>query len=159
MMRFSIFKKWKKRDENISYLQAGFARIHRECDRLEGKVDIIIGRIFKRHQYSVDELLHAEKLSKIESFSGKINDDISRWESADRLSAKIRELYNEAAETVHDRLDEINGMIHQRTPTLWDKVGAAFSRFYKAVVDLLPLIVRVFLPWQKHKFVERKGKI
>jgi tetrahydromethanopterin S-methyltransferase subunit G len=173
-MRCPICREWIKRgaqkckhcysvlvdaQEDIGYLKAGFARIHRECDTLETKVNLIIGKIFKRHRYSEDELLNAGELARIESFSGKIRDDVNQWKLANQISERMREFYNDEVETVHDRLDQIIEMIHERTPTLWDKVGAALSRFYKTVIGLLPLFVRSVLPMGKQKLFEKKGRI
>jgi tetrahydromethanopterin S-methyltransferase subunit G len=173
-MRCPICREWIKRgalkckhchsvlvdsEEDIGYLKAGFARIHRECETLETKVNLIAGKIFKHHRYSEDELLHAEELSRIESFGGKIKDDVNRWRSANQMSDRILQLYNDEAEELHERLDQIFEMIRLRTPTLWDKVGAAFSRFYKMVIELLPVFFRVALPYRKHKIFDKKGHI
>lgn len=138
--------------DGLSYLENGFAKIEEECDALEEKVNIVIGAVFKRHKYSADDLLGSGHIDKIKSFAGKIKDDVDRWEEAGQLSFRLRLLYNEKAQAVQARVSTINRMIQEREPTLWEKIGEAFTRLYKAILELLPLIVRRLLTSKKRKF-------
>jgi hypothetical protein len=122
------------------FLENGFTRIGHELDLLEEKADNIAGAIFKRHKYSEENLLHSDHLDKVSSFSAKIKADLENWESANILPFKVQLLYNQHAQEVHDRLDEIIIKIKQRTPTVWEKVCNAFTHLYKVILEcLLPL--------------------
>jgi hypothetical protein len=151
----SILDDSENAKDGLGYIRNGFARINDECDELEEKVSVIIGAIFKRHKYSVDCLLQSDHLTKIKSYAGKIKDDVERWEASNQLSFHNRLVYNENAQAIHDRVERIIAMIHQREPTLWEKIGGVFIRLWKLVIELLPLIVRKLLGGKKHKFVAK----
>jgi hypothetical protein len=143
----------KKQTAEIEYLKSGFSRIQAELDMLELKIGIIIGLVFKRHQYSVDALLNSEHLRKVESYVRKIGDDISRWEQTGKLSFGVRRVYNQSAEAVHERIHALNERIQQRVPTFWEKVCDVFIRFCEVVIEQLPFIgFRLLLALKRRKF-------
>jgi hypothetical protein len=119
----------------MRYLKNGFAKIDKECDAMESKINARIGRVFVRHQYSEEELRWAA--DRIESIAEKIRDDIERWETANQLSERIELLYNQMADASHERLSELCCMIERRVPTVWEKVCSVFTRI---VEKLLPMI-------------------
>jgi hypothetical protein len=125
----------------MRYLKNGFAKIDKECDAMEGKINARIGIVFVRHQYSEDELRRAA--GRIESIAEKIRDDIERWEAANQLSERIELLYNQMADAAHERLEELCGMIERRAPTVWEKVCSVFIRI---VEKLLPMISFRLIP-------------
>jgi hypothetical protein len=122
-------------DDGITYLQNGFVKINKECDAIEGKVNVQTGFIFTRYQYPAEELWRA--VGRIESFAEKIRDDVERWSSADQLSQRIRFIYNREAEAVHERLEELHAMMEQREPTLWEKICSVFRRIAEQLLPLL----------------------
>jgi hypothetical protein len=117
---------------------------------LEKKINELTGAVLKRHVYTGDELLESEHFDKIESFSGKIKDDIERWGTAKKLSARIYSLYNENAREVHERLDRIIQKIANRKPTGWEKLCEVFIAFFRFIKEkILPLIHLKFLTGPK----------
>jgi hypothetical protein len=113
--------------------------MHQECGLLEGKIGLLTGFIFVRHQYTAEELLQSEHLSRIESYAGKIKDDVERWESAHQLPFRVRMVYNENAMAIQSRISRTIARIKEREPTLWEKVCGVFTRLLAAVTKLLPL--------------------
>jgi hypothetical protein len=133
-------------NESIRYLQNGFAKISAECDAIEDKIKVTTGFIFVRHQHTDDELFQA--VSRVESFAGKIGDDLEQWESNNQLSQRIRLIYNQQAESVYCRLERISAMIQEREPTLWEKVCSVFKRILE---KLLPIFSFKFVSGAKGK--------
>jgi hypothetical protein len=122
-------------NDGIQYLQNGFTKIDTECDTIEDRINARTGVVFVRHQYTADELW--QMCGRIESFAGKIKDDIDQWDASGQLSQRIRLVYNQKAEAVHERLGMIAAAIEQREPTLWEKVCSVFKRI---VEKLLPML-------------------
>jgi hypothetical protein len=134
-------------NDGIEYVKNGFSRVFRECDTLEKKVNELTGAVFKRHAYTGDELLESEHFNKIESFSGKIKDDIERWGTVKKLSVRIYSLYNENVREVHERLDRIIQKITNRKPTGWEKLCEVFRAFFRFIKEkVLPVISFNLLP-------------
>jgi hypothetical protein len=134
-------------NDGIEYVKNGFTRIFRECDTLEEKVNKLTGIMFKRHFYSSDDLLESDHFSKIESFSGKIKDDIERWGTANKLSARIYSFYNENAREVHDRMERIMHKIWNRKPTGWERLCEVFVSFFRFLKEkILPLMSFKLIP-------------
>jgi hypothetical protein len=122
-------------DDGIRYLQNGFAKINDECDAIEDRINTRTGFIFIHHQYSEEELWTAT--GRIESFAEKIRDDLEQWESFGQLSPRIRLIYNQKVEAVHERLETLHAMIQMREPTWWEKVCAVFRRIAEKLLPLL----------------------
>jgi hypothetical protein len=122
-------------EDSIRYLQNRFAKIDAECDTIEDRINARAGVIFVRHQYTADELW--QMCGKIESFAGKIKDDIDQWDAAGQLSQRIRLVYNQKAESVHERLGMIAAAIEQREPTLWEKICSVFKRIIEKLLPML----------------------
>ena len=141
--------------ERLAYLENGFGRVNSELDSLEQKVYLVIGLVFKRHKYTVEDLLDSSQMNLIKSLAGKIKDDISHWEAAGQLPYRLRMYYNEMAEAVQSKLRLINQTIQERKPTIWELVGGFFRRLYRAVVELLPLMFQRLLTGNKQKFLAR----
>ena len=140
--------------EGVSYLEKGFAKINNELDDIENKVNEIIGIIFKRHKYKADDLLNSSQMTRIKSFAGKIKDDVNQWESSGKLSYHLLEIYNDYAESTQGRFRQINNLIKERKPTLWEHVGNFFTKLYHVIVELLPTIFQKMLTAKKQKYVE-----
>jgi len=151
-----FLEKSKELRDGLEYLERGFGRIFRECDFIEEKVNVIVGIIFRRHKYSAEDLLDSNHMEKIKSFCGKIKDDIDRWEAIGQLSLRVKMLYNDKAEEVRERVNEINVIVQERKPTFWERVGSFFAQLYQAVVEQLPLFARGFLIFRKAKLVGNK---
>jgi len=151
----NYFLNTKEMREGLGYLESGFARINEELDGLEEKVHLVIGIIFRRHKYTADDLLDSNQMERIKSLAGKIKDDVNRWDSAGKLSRRLKMFYNENAESVQERLRMINQTIQERKPTLWEKVGGFFRRLYLAIVRLLPTMFQRLLISRKQKYFEK----
>jgi hypothetical protein len=141
--------------EGIACLENVFAKINGEIDDLEEKVHIVIGLIFRRHKYTVEDLLDSKQMDRIKSLAEKIKDDVNRWESAGKFPYRLKMFYNENAESVQDRLRIINHTIQERKPTLWERVGGFFRRLYRAVVELLPTLFQRLLTGRKQQYFEK----
>jgi len=137
--------------KTLAYLENGFGRINDELDDIEGKVNMVVGKIFKRHRYTAECLLDSSQMSRIKSLAGKIKDDVTQWDAAGKLPYRLKVFYNENAESVQNRLRMINQTIQDRNPTLWEKVGDFFRQLYKIVVELLPSIFQKLLFGQRPK--------
>jgi hypothetical protein len=141
--------------EGITYLEAAFGKITRELDCLEEKVHLVIGLVFKRHKFSVNDLLESFHFDKIKSLSGKISDDIKRWEAAGKLPHSLKQIYNENAELIQKRFDAINCAIQERKPTIWELVGKFFISFYRVIKELLPVIFIKLIGGKAQKFLAK----
>jgi len=148
-------EKSKELREGLEYLEKGFDRIFRECDLIEEKINVIVGIVFRRHRYSAEDLLDSDHMEKIKSFCGKIKDDIDRWEAVGRLPLRVEMHYNDKAEEVRERVNEISDMVRERRPTFWERIGGFLVGLYRSVVERLPLFVRGFLTFRKPKLVGR----
>jgi hypothetical protein len=137
--------------KTLAYLENGFGRINDELDDIEGKVNLVVGMVFKRHRYTAEGLLDSSQMNRIKSLAGKIKDDVSLWDTAGKLPYRLKIFYNENAESVQNRLRTINQTIQDRNPTLWEIVGGFFRRLYKIVVELLPSIFQRLLFGQRPK--------
>jgi hypothetical protein len=109
-----------RNDEEIRYLQNGFSKIHSECDAIEERINLRSGLIFTKHQYSSQELIEATE--RIDSFVGKMKDDLEEWDSANKLTQDTKVLFNKKANEVYQRIETIQKMIEEREPTWWEKV-------------------------------------
>jgi hypothetical protein len=116
-------------DDGFKYLQNGFAKIYSECEAIEDKIKMRTGLVFVKHQYTSDDLLEA--ISRIESFVEKMRDDLGEWESANKLAAQVKDLFNRKAEDVYHRLESLHVEIERREPTWWEKVSVFFSRIFE----------------------------
>jgi hypothetical protein len=139
--------------KTLAYLENGFGKINDELGDIEGKVNQVVGLIFKRHKYTAEDLLDSSQMNRIKSLAGKIKDDIARWDAAGKMPYRLKVFYNENAESVQNRLRMINQTIQSRKPTLWEKVGGFFRRLYKIIVELLPSIFQGLLFGQKPKAI------
>jgi hypothetical protein len=96
-------------------------------------------------------------MNRIQSIAGKIKDDVSRWDSAGKLPYRLRTLYNENAESVQNRMREINLTIQERKPTLWEKVGGFFRHLYRMIVENLPVMIRHLLTGARERYLEKEA--
>jgi len=122
-------------DGNAGYLRSAFIKINNECDAIEERINARTGFVFTKHQYSEDELLEAT--SRIESYVEKINDDLERWEAAQKLSADVKLSFNRKASDLYRRLEIMQTKIQNRTHTFWEKVCIIFKRI---ILKLLPFL-------------------
>jgi hypothetical protein len=148
-------EKNREMKSGLAYLENGFNRVFLECDAIEEKVGVITGFVFKRHKYSVDELLESGHMEKIDAFCAKIKDDVDRWEAAGKLSLRLKLLYNEKALEVRGRVDRLNYMVRERQPTFWERIAVFFQHIYHAVVRRLPLFVQGLLTNRKKKAINQ----
>ena len=107
-------------DQGFRYIQNGFAKINNEFDAIEEKMNMRTGFIFVTHQYSCEDLIGAA--SRIESFIGKMGDDLEEWDDIGKLSQKERQLFERKAQESIDRLQSIQWLIENREPTWWENV-------------------------------------
>jgi hypothetical protein len=122
-------------EECIAYLKNGFGKINAECSIIEEKIKLRTGFIFVKHQYSSDELLEAT--CRIESFVGKMRDDLEEWEALNKLTQQVKQHFNRKAEEVYQRLESIQLEIEHREPTWWENVKIIFQRI---ILKLLPFL-------------------
>ena len=141
--------------KTLAYLENGFGKINDELDDIEGKVNMVVGLVFKRHRYTAEGLLDSSQMNRIKSLAGKIKDDVALWDNAGKLPYRLKIFYNENAESVQNRLKMINQTIQDRDPTLWEIVGGFFRQLYRILVELLPMIFQRLLFGQKPKAIEK----
>jgi hypothetical protein len=134
-------------DEGIRYLKIGFNKIHVECDNIEERINERTGLIFVKHQYSSDELIEATR--RIESFIGKMKDDLEQWEAAKKLTQQVRQTFNNKAREVRHRLESINRLIEEREPTWWESVCDVFQRIFEKLLSIFSVKLIVGKPKQK----------
>jgi hypothetical protein len=116
-------------EEGIAYLKNGFGKIDAECSVIRKMIEARTGFIFIKHQYSSDELLEAT--CRIESFVGKMRDDLEEWEALNKLTQQVKQHFNRKAEEVYQRLESIQLEIEHREPTWWENVKAVFRRIFE----------------------------
>ena len=124
-------------DEGIQYLKNGFSKINAECDTIEDKLKQRTGFVFIKHQYSADDLHDAA--GRIESFVDKMRDDLEEWESENKLTAQVKQLFNKKAGDVYHRLEALHFEIERREPTWWEKVCTVFKRIMAKILPFLSL--------------------
>jgi ATP-dependent Lon protease len=121
-------------EECIAYLKNGFSKIEAECDVIEDRIKARTGFIFIRHQYSCEDLLEATK--RIESFIGKMRDDLDEWESRNKLTEQVKFHFNRNAQEVYRRLEFIETEIERREPTWWEKVRTVIQRIFEKLFSI-----------------------
>lgn len=124
-----------------NYLEQAFRKIDYELSEFESKIERIIGLIFKRHEYSPNELQNSPHIARIESITGKIRDDIANWSAHGMLSLKTRTTYNNLAESTHQQLDTLIERINTRKSTHFEVVSQFLCSFGKFLrTTLLPML-------------------
>mgnify|MGYP000920868850 CR=1 FL=1 len=111
------------------YLEQAFLRIERELTEFERKIERIVGWLFKRHQFTKDELRGSPHIAKIDSITRKIQDDLHNWSANGMLGLRTRNTYNTNAESVHQRLDSLILRIESRRNTKSEMIGHALREF------------------------------
>ena len=111
------------------YLEQAFIRIDRELTEFERKIERIVGWIFKRHQFTRDELKESPHIAKIESITRKVQDDLHNWSVTGMLSLRIKSTYNTNAESIHQRLDSLILRIESRKNTKAEMIGNVLREF------------------------------
>jgi hypothetical protein len=139
--------------KTLAYLENGFEKINAELEDIEGKVNQIIGKVYKRHRYTAEDLLDSSQINRIQALAGKIKDDVALWEAAGKLPYRLKIFYNENAESVQNRMRVINRTIQDRKPTLWERVGSFFRRLYCIIAELRPVMGQRRLAGQGQKFL------
>lgn len=116
-----------------------FKPVFREMEYVRVKVQQKQGLwIFKRHLYTVDELMTSPHFCKIDSILGKIGDDVSNWEKQRELSFFDKQIYGENRERVEEELHKLKKEIYERKPTWWENFRNALDEFIEVVMSKLP---------------------
>jgi hypothetical protein len=122
-----------------------FRRVFRELDNLKTKICLKEGIFFKKHVFSLDDLLRSEHHDKIYSITEKIGSDAAGWARNGRLSPEAEADYFHFRDMVDSELDHINRLIITRNPTWWEKCRNALESFAQVIMKNLPLIVKQLL--------------
>ncbi len=115
-----------------------FRPVFRELKYIERKIYKKEGWIFIEHKYTIEELLNSEHHNKIDSYTEKIGDDITRWFDAGKLGEVEEEHYYLKRTEVEDKLEDINYQIEDREPTWWEEVKYAMKEYIVVVMDHMP---------------------
>jgi len=131
-----------------------FKKIYTEIERLEAKITKKSGLIFKKHKYTIEELMESPHHQRISSIAQKIGDDVVNWAMANKLSEDEKDQYNKERDIVDSKLNEIHLNIEKREPTWWEKIQEPCIMFYKYIMEALPLeLKRVLLPSLVSRFL------
>jgi len=148
-----------EKKQRETYLEGAFKKISTYLDTLFGLKDKLKGFwIFKSH-YSAAEIFSSPEYTKIESFVGKIGDDIKNWEKNGELDGSTRHIYNVNRDALLDKLDDLKIQIERREPTWWDKVKDFFIKAIKFITEKLPKMLKGLLCFMSNvKLLQELGK-
>lgn len=115
-----------------------------ELERLSLKIHIQKGSwLFRKHVYSVEELLESEHYNKIYAVCEKIGDDVYNWYLNDKLSEEGRETYEKEREGIRRKLVALHKDIQDRKPTGWENFLSIFEGFVVIVMKVIPTFAKI----------------
>ncbi len=119
-------------------IKAKFRPVDRELNSIKKKTHKTEGWLFVTHVYTIDELLNSEHHEKINSYTDKIGDDITRWYDQGKLSREEEGIYYSERDKVEIDLEDINDKIKSREPLWWEKVKGAMQGYIIIIMDNMP---------------------
>jgi hypothetical protein len=124
-----------------------FQPIFRELELVQQQIEQKKGWfIFKTHVWTKEELLKSEHMSKINSISEKIADDIENWETNKQLSPIEKMIYHTNRARVEKQLHATKLQIGNREETFWAKFADSFGQMIPLIMDKLPDIISGNIP-------------
>jgi hypothetical protein len=126
-------------------LSTWFDKIFQRISSVQEKIHQKEGLFFKKHTYSQEELRNLRDYDAIFSMTETIGENLRQWEKRKRLDEDTQQFYSQKREYVSSRLDRINQMIAERTPTFWERVKGQFEGLHKAIMQNLPTIIQVVI--------------
>jgi len=134
-----------------------FRNVFHEIDMIKMKVHKKNGFIFKRHIYTVEELLDSKHHAKIYAITEKIGSDALNWFNNGNLSQRAIDIYHKERDRIDDKLEFVNEEIMQRNPTWWENIRGVLVTFIEFVMDNMPILIQNSLEWKsnQNKFLER----
>lgn len=119
-----------------------FQPIFRELELLQLKINKKSGWfILKTHIWTKEELLNSEHISKINSITEKIGDDVNNWRLNKQLSFIEQGIYNQNRDRVDDELHTTKRKIEERPETFWDEFAKSFKKLIPVIMNNLPEII------------------
>jgi hypothetical protein len=118
------------------YINNGFSLINRECDAFNQKVESIKGRIFPRHQYSEEELLHSSHIDKIKAIAGKMRSDIENWKNRGAVSNDLVNYYTEKASLLDDKFRFMIRRLKARQNNIWERLSEFLICSYYFIINI-----------------------
>lgn len=124
-----------------------FQPIFRELELVQQQIEQKKGWfIFKIHAWTQEELLNSEHISKINSISAKIGDDIENWEKNKQLSSIEKIIYHTNRDKVEKQLHATKLQIENRKETFWEQFAYSFGKVIPLIMDKLPDIIGYNIP-------------
>lgn len=121
-----------------------FGLAEREIGRLSSKIHLQKGAwFFKKHIYSVEELLESEHYDKIFAICEKIGDDVVNWHRHGKLSQEGFDTYQRERDNIRRQLNLLNKEIQNRIPTGWENFLSIFEGFVVIVMKVLPTVAKI----------------
>jgi hypothetical protein len=115
--------------------------VFREIKYIREKLDqkSIDFLFFKKHKYTLEELLDSPHHKKIDSITNKLGSDIQNWHDRGTLLDDERDFYYRVRDEIDEELHNVNLEILQRKPEFLDRIEIALNEFVKLVMKNLPI--------------------
>lgn len=119
-----------------------FQPVFRELELLQLKINKKSGWfIFKTHIWTQEELFNSEHISKINSITEKIGDDVENWRLNKQLSFIEQGIYNQNRDKVNNELHTTKIKIEERPETFWEEFAKSFGVIIPHIMNHLPEII------------------
>ena len=124
-----------------------FQPIFRELELLQLKINKKKGWfIFETHVWTQEELFKSEHISKINSITEKIGDDVENWKKNKQLSFIENGIYNQNRDRFETELHATKRQIENRPETFWEEIAHSFGKVIPQIMDKLPEIIPGNIP-------------
>jgi hypothetical protein len=124
-----------------SLITKAYDKLNEEIKQLRTKINQQGGLfIFKKHKYTIDELLESPHHNKIYATTEKLGSDIQNLHINGKLSKDEKRLYDSIRRIIEGQLREVNSEILRREPTWIEKIRKIFDGFIEMVMNNLPII-------------------
>lgn len=131
-------------NEDALLIAHKFGIAEREIERLASKIHLQKGAwFFRRHMFSVEDLIESEHYDKIYAICEKIGDDVIHWHQSGKLTAEGLETYQKEREGIRRKLNSLNKEIETRLPTIWENFLSIFEGFVVVVMKVLPTVAKI----------------
>ena len=122
-----------------------FKPVYAEMKTLRGKIHKKEWFLFvDYHPYSVEDLKKSEHLSRINSITRKIGDDVSYWNRRNKIDQEGTKQYYKHRDYTLEWLERIDKEIEMRDSTLWDDIFSIFNDFIEIIMSNLPILGSIF---------------
>lgn len=124
-----------------SLIQNIYKKVNEQIKQLHSEINSQDGFfLFKKHKYTIEELLESPHFNKINAITEKLGNDIQNWYINGKISNDEKKLYDNVRSRIEKDLNEVTVKIVLREHTWSEKISKVFQKFINIIMDNLPNI-------------------